>query len=110
GPIPDLRVNQNSGPRIIALTGISAGAGESNQVVAVSATTADTNLLRILAVNYSGGSTGLLTLQPIAGATGTGSVLVTVVDGAATSNTISRSFAVSINSAPAISYVPNQST
>jgi hypothetical protein len=110
GAIADVRVNQNAGPRTVALTGISAGAGESNQVPAVTAVSADTNRIRIISVDYSGGATGLLTLQAVPGATGTGSVSVTVIDGDTVSNLMTRTFNVSINAAPSIGYVPDQET
>ena len=109
-PIAHLRVNAGTAPLTVVLTGIAAGPGETNQVLAVVASTPDTSLLRIMNMTYSGGATGSLTLETFTGATGTGLVVVTVFDGGASNNFISRTFAVAINSPPTIGYVPDQST
>ena len=106
----DVLVNQNSGPRILPLAGISAGpANESaTQVLAVTATTADTNLLSSLAVSYnSPESGGTLLFQPVQDAFGTATITVTVNDGQAANATASRTFSVRINPAPAISDLPD---
>ncbi|HEU0012010.1 MAG TPA: tandem-95 repeat protein [Verrucomicrobiae bacterium] len=109
-PISNLLVNQDSGPQIVALTGLSAGPGESNQTLSVSATTQDTNVVRVLAVDYAGGSTATLTLAPVPSALGAATITVVVNDGQTTNNLASRTFTVTVNAAPVISYVPDQTT
>jgi uncharacterized repeat protein (TIGR01451 family) len=109
-PIANLLVNQNSGPQTVSLTGLSPGGGESNQTLSVSATTPDTSVVRILAVDYVGGATATLTLAPVQSALGAATVTVVVNDGQTTNNLASRTFTVTINAAPVISYVPDQTT
>jgi hypothetical protein len=108
--IANLLVNQNSGSQVVAITGLSAGGGESNQTLSVSAMTPDTNVVRILGVDYAGGATATLTLAPVQGALGAATVTVVVNDGQISNNLASRTFTVTLNAAPVISYIPDQTT
>jgi uncharacterized repeat protein (TIGR01451 family) len=110
-PIGDVLVNQGSGPRTIPLDGITSGAANEFQTLAVSAQTGDPGLLTQLAVQYtSAENTGTLTFLPVPDTNGTATVTVTVNDGDITNHLVTRSFSVIINAAPVISYVPDQVT
>ncbi|MFM1770176.1 MAG: hypothetical protein RJA22_2705 [Verrucomicrobiota bacterium] len=109
-PLADVFVNEGDGPLAIALTGLSPGDGEPGQYLAVTATT-DTNLLALVAVDYPGlGPSATLRLQPVPALSGLARVTVVANDGQPSNHLASRVFAVHINAAPRIEYVPDQST
>ena len=88
----------------IALSGISAGP-ESGQSTILSVSSNNPNLLNQLSVT-SVGSTGTITYMPVPGASGTAIITVIVKDNGGTAaggtDTISRSFTVTINPIPSI--------
>jgi hypothetical protein len=90
-------INEDAPTQTISLSGISAGAAES-QALSVTATVSSGGAVGAVAVNYSSpNSTGTLTFTPIANASGTNVITVTVNDGQATNNVVSRSFTVVVN-------------
>jgi len=101
-PIADpASVLPNSPQQTINLTGISAGAGET-QNLTVSASSSNTALIPNPSVSYtSPNSTGTLTYSPVAGATGVATITVTVHDDGGTANggvdTTTRTFNVRVN-------------
>jgi hypothetical protein len=102
-PLGAVSVAEDALPQVVSLSGISAGAGES-QVLSVSASSSDTGVVPQPGVSYTTpGATGTLSFRPAANANGTATIQVTVSDGAAVNGTTSRSFAVTVrpvNDAP----------
>jgi len=95
-PINNLTINANAGAQTVTLTGISAGPTGGNQVPTVTATTSNPNLVANPVVNYTGtNSSGALTFSPV-GTAGAATITVTVNNGAASSNLVSRSFVVTV--------------
>src|SRR5262249_41344286 len=71
----------NAGPQTVSLTGISAGGGEA-QTLTVTATSNNTSLIPNPVVTYtSPNPTGSLAYTPVAGATGTAVITVSIDDG-----------------------------
>jgi len=64
-PLPAITINENSGPTLIQLTGISAGTTNVLPTINISAVSSDTNLISSATVAYtSPETTGTLTLVP----------------------------------------------
>src|SRR6185369_15261956 len=81
-PIGDLTVNENAGPQLINLSGITAGINE-NDPLTVTATSSNPVLIPDPAVAYaSPAATGTITLAPVSNAKGNAVITVTVGDGA----------------------------
>src|SRR5262249_1759364 len=94
--LANLVINENAGPQTVPLSGISSG--DANQTLTVVATSSSPGLIPNPVVNYSTPNTsGNLILSPVPYAFGTATITVTVNDGQPTSNTISRSFIVTVN-------------
>ncbi|HEV3025396.1 MAG TPA: DUF4214 domain-containing protein [Pirellulales bacterium] len=94
----------NSGQQTANLTGISAGPGQT-ETITITAASDNTALIPNPTVNYtSPNATGTLTYTPIAGATGTAHITVTVKNSGGTANggsdTTTRTFTVSVTAAP----------
>ncbi|MGD0897379.1 MAG: clostripain-related cysteine peptidase [Thermoguttaceae bacterium] len=99
-------INENAGVQTVALSGITAGPGES-EAMQVTATTDNTTLLPSLNVTYaSPGTTGSLSYQPAAFRYGTAHVTVTVQDvgGIAFSQTFTVTV-TQVNHPPAITSI-----
>ncbi|HEY5910375.1 MAG TPA: hypothetical protein VJA21_07200 [Verrucomicrobiae bacterium] len=97
-PIDNLVINQNSGPQIVPLTGITGGNPNENQTVTITATSGNSSLIPNPVVSYTSPNTsGTLAFTPIA--TASGSALITVVasDGQTANATTTRSFNVTVN-------------
>jgi Fibronectin type III domain len=78
------------------LAGITSG-GETSQILSVTATSSNVALIPNPTVTYtSPNATGSLAYTPVTGAVGTAVITVTVNDGAASNNTISRTFSVTV--------------
>jgi hypothetical protein len=102
-PISPVIFNEDpANPVVINLTGISAGAGELQNLI-ITATSDNPNLFNSpLPVSYvAGSSTATLSLVPKLNANGTATVTVTIQDGGGTANggidTITRTFLVTVN-------------
>jgi hypothetical protein len=95
-PINNVTFNQDSGPQLVQLTGISSGL--TNVVpLNITAVSSDTNLLSALLVAYtSPNTTAGLTLMPGSNLFGSATVTVTVDNGQPTNNTVSQSFVVTV--------------
>jgi hypothetical protein len=90
-------INEDAGLQTVSLSGITAGGGES-QTLTVTATSGNTNLIPNPAVTYtSPNTTGSLSYTPVANASGTALITVTVNDGGASNNITSRTFTVTVN-------------
>jgi hypothetical protein len=96
--IPDAAIDEGAGTQSVALSGITAGVGES-QTLRVSAASSNTALIPKPTVTYvSPAGTGSLAFAPAAAdANGTATITVTVNDGQASNNTVSRSFVVTVH-------------
>lgn len=101
--IPDITATVGGGDITVHLSGISAGAGDIDQTLSITATSSNTALIPDPAVTYtSPEAVGSLLISPIAGVTGTATITVTVKDSGGTLDgidTTSRSFLVTINPA-----------
>ena len=107
-----LTVAENSSERTVNLSGIGAGAANESQTLTISAVSSAPNVIPNPTVNYaSPNPTGSLRFTPVANANGSATITVTVDDGQSANNIVTRSFAVtvsSVNSAPTITDIPNQ--
>jgi hypothetical protein len=96
--IGNLTINENAGVQTMNLSGISSGAANEVQTLAVTATSSNPALVPNPTVSYtSPNSTGSLTFTPAANANGTTTITVTVNDGGTSNNVITRTFTVTVN-------------
>ncbi|WP_406700929.1 Ig-like domain-containing protein [Singulisphaera sp. Ch08] len=109
-PIADpAAILEDAGAQTINLSGITAGAGES-QTLTITATSSNPGLIPDPTVNYtSPNATGSLSYTPVANASGTATITVTVTDDGGTANgginTFTRTFTVTVtavNDAPTL--------
>lgn len=112
--ISDLVVNQGAGLQTVNLSGITAGPNESGQTLSITAVSGNPSVIPHPSVNYaSPASTGTLTFTPVAGASGTAVITVTVNDNQPQNNTLVRTFTVTVTPAvqpPTIGAVASQVT
>lgn len=99
-PVSDLTIDEDAPEILISLTGISAGAGETQQL-SVTAETDKPGLFEIFNVLYTHPQpNGVLQIKPAANASGIAKINVTVVDGgssvAPSVNSITRTFTLTI--------------
>ena len=93
--ITSLTLSTNAGQQTVNLSGISSGAANENQTLAITATSSNPALIPSPTVTYSSpDTTGLMTFTPAANASGSTTITVTVNDGQSQNNTFSRSFTV----------------
>ena len=97
-PIPPLGINEDAGLQNISLTGITSGAPNENQLLAVTASTSNPGLLQNLAISYTSPATsGNLSFGTVTNASGTALVTVQVNDGGSSNNIVSQTFTVTVN-------------
>jgi hypothetical protein len=90
-------IAEDAATQSINLSGITAGVSEA-QTLTVTATSSIPGLIPTPSITYtSPGSTGTLRFTPAANASGTATITVTVNDGQAQNNTVSRSFTATVN-------------
>ena len=83
-PLGNLGLIQNSGSQTVALSGITSGLTNTLTLMMVTATPQQPGLIPNPTVSYVNMSTnGTLTFAPVAGATGTSAITVTVNNGSA---------------------------
>ena len=105
----NLTINENAGLQTVNLSGITSGAGNETQTLTVTATSSNPGLIPNPTVNYtSPNATGNLTFTPVANANGTATITVTVNDGQASNNIVTRTFTVTVNQPPTITAIPKQ--
>ena len=101
-PISDLATNMNASLQTVILSGLSAGANESSQTLTVTASSSNTNLINPAVTYTSPSPTGTLTFTPVANASGTANLTVTVKDDGGVAgggvDTVTRTFLVCITS------------
>ncbi len=109
-------INEDAGLQTVNLTGISAGpANEAGQTLAVTATSNNPGLIPNPTVDYtSPNATGSLTFTPVANASGTATITVTVTDNGGPANggvsTTTRQFTVTVNPVADTPTVTNATT
>jgi hypothetical protein len=97
--IGNFSINQNAGLQTVNLSGITSGATDENQTLTIKAVSGNPGLIPNPTINYtSPNPTGRLTFQPAANQAGTAILTVTVNDGAASRNTVTRKFTVTVAS------------
>ena len=111
GSLPDLAIDEDSGPRLVALTGITSGSISETQRLTVTAFSSNPALIPNPVVNYTNpGTTGSLRFEPAFRGFGWTTITVMVDDGAAISNTVIRTFAVlvrEVNNPPTLDPLNN---
>ncbi len=96
--IANSSIDQADGTQTVNLAGITAGTSES-QVLTVSATTANTSLIKNLIVTYnSPDATGSISFNPDPAATGTTTITVRVTDDGTPVKYTERTFTVAVTS------------
>jgi hypothetical protein len=96
--ITDVALNENAGSQTVNLSGISSGATNEFQTLTLTATSSNPGLIPNPTVTYtSPNATGSLTFAPAAFAFGSSVITVTVNDGGASNNIVSRTFNVTVN-------------
>jgi len=92
--VPNLNVNTS---QTISLSGITSGSSSEKQTLKITVVSSNPTLIPTPKVTYtSPNTTGSLTYKPGYNLTGTATITVTVNDGGANNNTISRSFNVTV--------------
>ena len=88
---------ENAGAQNVNLTGITSGAANEVQVLAITAVSSDISLIPDPVVNYtSPDSTATLTYTPVPEAHGTATITVTVSDNNGGNETVTQSFVVNV--------------
>lgn len=110
--ITDRSILEDAAAQTVSLTGIGSGAPDEAQTLSLVATSSNPSLIANPTVSYiSPGATGNLTFAPVANASGTATITVTVNDGQALNNVAMRSFSVTVapvNDLPTISNIAEQ--
>ena len=112
-PLVDLSFVARPGEQTVSLTGISSGAANESQALTVSVTSSDTAMVPAPTFNYaSPAAAGTISFRPD-NKTGKATITVTVSDGGASNNIVTRTFAVYVRPAaneapPTISPIGNR--
>jgi hypothetical protein len=107
GVLTNLTIYKNAGPQTVALSGITAGANNASQTLKVSASSSNAAIITVPQVNYtSPNSSGTLIFAPVTNALGTATVTVTVNNGGVSNNLITRTFTVTVVTAPVVNQPP----
>jgi hypothetical protein len=97
-PLANVTINESDGQQTVNLTGISSGASNELQTLTVTASSSNTGLIPTPMVNYtSPNTTGSLTFTPVPTANGSATITVSVNDGGASNNIVTRTFTVTVN-------------
>ena len=100
-PIATLTINQNAGSQTVTLSGITSGAASEKQLLKITAATSNSALIPKPTISYtSPKTTGTLTFKPVANASGTAVITVTINDGGASNNLTTQSFTVTVIAPP----------
>ncbi len=109
--LANLTINENATQQTVNLTGIGSGAANEAQTLTITASSSNTGLIPNPAVTYTSPNTsGSIRFTPVASAYGSATVTVTVNDGGASNNVVSRAFTVTVNQVngpPTISTITN---
>ena len=92
-------INENAGEQSVALTGITSGATNEVQVLAVTATSSNPSLIPDPTIIYtSPDPTATLTYAPVLDANGTATITVTVSDNNGGNETVTQTFTITVSS------------
>lgn len=109
--ITDVTINEDAGAQAVALSGISSGSATESQTLVVTAVSGNTSLIANPSITYtSPNATGTLNFTPVANASGSTTITVTVNDGGASNNIVTRTFNVTVNAvndAPTLTAISN---
>jgi hypothetical protein len=95
--LANVGIIENAGSQTVNLSGITSGATNENQTLTVTASSSNTGLIPNPTVSYtSPNATGSISFAPVAFAVGSSTITVTVNDGGASNNIISRTFTVTV--------------
>ncbi|MGO8838670.1 MAG: fibronectin type III domain-containing protein [Limisphaerales bacterium] len=95
--ISNLSINENAGLQTVGLSGISSGAITESQKLTVTAASSNPGLIPNPTVHYTSPSTtGSLTFSPAVNRIGMATITVTVNDGGASNNIVTRKFTVTV--------------
>lgn len=96
--IGNVTMNEDAGMQTVSLAGIGTGAANETDTLTVTASSSNTGVIPNPSVSYtSPNATGSLTFTPVANASGSAVITVTVNDGQSQSNTVVRTFNVTVN-------------
>ncbi|HWW01934.1 MAG TPA: fibronectin type III domain-containing protein [Candidatus Acidoferrum sp.] len=96
-PIADVTINENAGTQTVNLTGITSGSSNEVQVLVISAFSSNPALVPNPTLNYtSPNTTGTLSFAPTTNSFGYVVMTVMLDDGGTISNTIIRTFGVTV--------------
>jgi hypothetical protein len=94
----NLTINEGASLQTVNLSGITSGATNEIQSLTVTATSSNPSLIPHPTVNYtSPNPTGTISFAPVAFAFGSATISVTVNDGGASNNIVTRTFTVTVN-------------
>ena len=109
--LSNLTINEGAGPQAVNLSGITSGATNENQTLTVTASSSNPALIPTPGVSYtSPNTTGSISFAPLGLGFGSSTITVTVNDGGASNNIVSRSFVVTVNpvnQAPTLNSIAN---
>ena len=112
GTLANLNINENAGLQTVSLSSITSGAANELDTLTVTTTSSNPALIPSPTVTYTSPSaTGSIRFTPVASAYGSATVTVTVNDGGASNNVVSRAFTVTVNQVnqpPTISSITNR--
>jgi gliding motility-associated-like protein len=95
--LPNITIDEDSGPQTVNLSGISPGPEEGSQSVTITATSNNPTLIPNPTVNYSGGANGSISFTPAADRSGSAQITVTVTDNGSPQREVSRTFTVTVD-------------
>jgi hypothetical protein len=96
--LANISIDEDAGTQIVTLSGITSGRATENQELTVTATSSNPALIPAPAVSYTSPNvSGTIALAPAANASGNATITVTVNDGQALSNLLTRTFIVTVN-------------
>jgi Bacterial Ig domain/Fibronectin type III domain len=108
--VGNVSVNENAAAKTITLSGITSGAPNEKQKLTLTAVSGNPSLIPNPSVSYaSPNTTGLLTFKPVANATGSTTLTLTLNDGATTNNITTKTFTVSVINTNAVSSISSTS-
>ncbi|MDB6035540.1 MAG: hypothetical protein JWM16_5878, partial [Verrucomicrobiales bacterium] len=107
----DITIDEDSGLRVVSVTGIHSGIASGSQTIVVSAVSSNPALIPTPTIQYvSPNAGGTLQFSPATNANGSAIITVTVDNGATSNNVVSRSFNVivnAVNDAPKLDVISN---
>lgn len=105
--LANITVNEGSS-QSVNLAGITTGATNESQTLTITATSSNPSLIPNPTVSYtSPGATGSLNVSALSGVSGSATITVTVNDGGAANNTVTRTFTATVNRLPVIASIAN---